>query len=147
MKQYKAKYIVLSRSRMIYWYEVRKGDSIRKQKLFGQKYLSYMFNWNCRSSVCKPTTLPQDMCAINDPLGQTHSPASSDHYSRLKFVLFCDNMEKWGRTYGNMWENNDHYRPGLGISLVDQKQFFRMTRRYVCSPREEFSSLKTFVSS
>ena len=28
------------------------------------------------------------MCAINDPLGQTHSPSSSDHYSRLKVVLF-----------------------------------------------------------
>ena len=27
------------------------------------------------------------MCAINDPLGQTHSPASSDH---LKFVLFWE---------------------------------------------------------
>ena len=26
---------------------------------------------------------------INDPLGQTHNPASSDHYFRLKFVLFC----------------------------------------------------------
>ena len=28
------------------------------------------------------------MCAINDPIGQTHSPASSNHYSRLKVVLF-----------------------------------------------------------
>ena len=28
--------------------------------------------------------------AINDPLGQTHSPASRDHYSHLKFVLFCE---------------------------------------------------------
>ena len=38
------------------------------------------------------------MCAINDPSGQIHSPASSDHYSCLKIVLFCDVLEKWGRT-------------------------------------------------
>ena len=30
------------------------------------------------------------MCAINDPLGQTHIPFSSDRYSHLKFVLFCE---------------------------------------------------------
>ena len=36
-------------------------------------------------------------CVINDPLGQTHSLASSDHY----FLLFCfDRFEKWGRTNG-----------------------------------------------
>ena len=33
---------------------------------------------------------------INDPLGQTHNLASSEHYFRLKFVLFC---EKWERSY------------------------------------------------
>ena len=27
--------------------------------------------------------------AINDPLGQTNSPASSDHYFHLKIVVFC----------------------------------------------------------
>ena len=27
----------------------------------------------------------QDMHVISDPLGQTHSPATSDHYSRLNF--------------------------------------------------------------
>ena len=26
---------------------------------------------------------------INDPLGQTHNPANSDHYSNLKIILFC----------------------------------------------------------
>ena len=30
------------------------------------------------------------MCATNDPLGQTHSPASSDHYSHLKIVMSCE---------------------------------------------------------
>ena len=31
----------------------------------------------------------KNMCAINDPLGQDHSPASGYHYSHLKFVSFC----------------------------------------------------------
>ena len=36
-------------------------------------------------------------CVINDPLGQTHSLASSDHY----FLLFYfARFEKWGRTDG-----------------------------------------------
>ena len=30
------------------------------------------------------------MCVIDDPLDQTHSPASSDHYSHLKLVLICE---------------------------------------------------------
>ena len=40
------------------------------------------------------------MRVINDPLGQTHSPASSDPYFRLNFVLFFRDFEKWARTYG-----------------------------------------------
>ena len=41
------------------------------------------------------------MCDINDPLGQSHSPASSDHYSRLKMVLFCEILKcRDGRTDG-----------------------------------------------
>ena len=36
-------------------------------------------------------------CVINDPLGQTHSLASSDRY----FLLFCfARFEKWGQTDG-----------------------------------------------
>ena len=37
----------------------------------------------------------EDICAINDPLGQIPNPASSYHYSHSKFVLFCDIFEKW----------------------------------------------------
>ena len=29
----------------------------------------------------------QDMPVLNDPLGQIHNPASSDHYSLLNFVF------------------------------------------------------------
>ena len=28
-------------------------------------------------------------CVINDPLGQAHSPTSSDHYFHASFALFC----------------------------------------------------------
>ena len=53
---------------------------------------------------------------INDPLGQTHSLASSENC----FLLFCFvRCEKWGRT-DNMCENNDPYRPWLWIGRVDQ---------------------------
>ena len=54
----------------------------------------------------------QDMSAINDPLGQTHSPASSDHYSHLKVVVLRD-FEKWGADVhtDSMCDNSDHYRP------------------------------------
>ena len=38
------------------------------------------------------------MSAIYDPLGQIHSPASSDHYSHLKIVLFC--VRTYGQTDG-----------------------------------------------
>ena len=54
------------------------------------------------------------MCAINDPLGQTHSPASSDHYSHLKVVLFCDILK------GEDRRKDGHYRPWLWVGLVDQ---------------------------
>ena len=41
----------------------------------------------------------QDMSAINDPFGQTHSPDNSDHYSRLKVDLFCELLKSGdGRT-------------------------------------------------
>ena len=52
---------------------------------------------------------------INDPLGQTHSLASSGHW----FVLL--DFEKWGRT-DDMRENNDPYRPWLWVGRVDQNK-------------------------
>ena len=39
--------------------------------------------------------MEQDACVINDPLGQTHIQASSDHYSRFNFDLFCDVLKTW----------------------------------------------------
>ena len=40
------------------------------------------------------------MCVINDPLGQTHSPASGDHcVSHMKYFFVLRHFEKWdGRT-------------------------------------------------
>ena len=43
---------------------------------------------------------------VNDPLGQTHSPTTSDHYFHLKIVLFWTIL-KYMRTCGKT-ENNDH---------------------------------------
>ena len=39
-------------------------------------------------------------CVMNDPLGQTHSSANGDHYSRFNFVLFLPDFERFGCTYG-----------------------------------------------
>ena len=61
------------------------------------------------------------MRIINDPLGQTHSPANSDHYSRLKFVLFCEILKSGDGRTDNTCENSDHYRPWLWVVLVDQQ--------------------------
>ena len=64
---------------------------------------------------------------INDPLGQTHNYASSEHY----FLLFCfSRFEKWGgrtdvrtdRRTDNMCENNYLYRQWLWVGRVDQKK-------------------------
>ena len=35
-------------------------------------------------------TKQEDVCVTNDPLGQTHSFASSDHHFHLKIALFCE---------------------------------------------------------
>ena len=35
----------------------------------------------------------RDMSVLNDPLGRIHSPASGDHYSRLKVALFYENLK------------------------------------------------------
>ena len=61
----------------------------------------------------------------NDPLGQTHSSTSSDHYFQTTFALFCDVLKSTdGRTNGNMCENNDHYLTGLWDGRVDQRKTF-----------------------
>ena len=53
----------------------------------------------------------QDIRVIDDPLGQTHNPASNDHYSRLNFVLFCGILKSGDRRTDNTCENSDHYQP------------------------------------
>ena len=58
------------------------------------------------------------MCVIIDPLGKKHIHDSSDHFSRLNFVLFASfKSEKYRQTC----ENGDHYRSCLWVGLVDQK--------------------------
>ena len=47
------------------------------------------------------------MYAIDDPLGQSHSPASSAHYSPLTIVLFCEILKSGdGRTKGRAYRQH-----------------------------------------
>ena len=52
------------------------------------------------------TSKEQDKSANNDPLGLTHSPASSDHYSHLRVVLFCEILKSGDRRTDrhNVWK-------------------------------------------
>ena len=54
----------------------------------------------------------QSMRVIKDPLGQTHSPACSNHYSRCKDCVLRD-FGKLGRT-DNTYEYSDHYQSCVG---------------------------------
>ena len=71
-----------------------------------------------------PRTSTIDMGAINDPLSQTHSPASSDHYSHwFCFVKLGTDARTEEQTDGRTdttCENSDHYRPLWWVGLVDQ---------------------------
>ena len=51
-------------------------------------------------------------CVINDPLGQTHSLASSEHCFSLKyFFVWKSGDGQWDVLTDGMCKNNDHYRP------------------------------------
>ena len=50
---------------------------------------------------------------INDPLGQTHNHAISDHWYHLKIVLFCAILKR------RMCENSNHYQLWLWLGLAD----------------------------
>ena len=84
---------------------------------------------------------------INDPLSQTHSHDSSEHY----FLLFClSRLEKWGHTYGrtdNMCENNDPYRPWLWVGRVDQfyDAYWNCTKKYCIAALGRFYLLEYHV--
>ena len=53
---------------------------------------------------------------INDPLGQTHSHASSEHC----FLLFCfSRFEKWGRTYGRTTRTKTVIPTGRDFGLAE----------------------------
>ena len=63
---------------------------------------------------------------INDPLGQTHNPASSDHCSDLNIVWFGAILKSEdGQTDGSTdttCEYSDHYQSWLWVVWVDQYQ-------------------------
>ena len=92
--------------------------------LFGKFCFDQPKSQTDSSAVAIYIYIKDKTCVINDPLGQTHSPIS---IFRRRLYLFCDilkivNVRTDGRKNGNMWENNDHYRPGLWVGWVDQKK-------------------------
>ena len=89
--------------------------------------------------ICK-CIIKQDRGVINDPLGQIHILASSDHFFFYYSVLL-DLKSGDGRTdadvrmdeqMDNMCKNNYHYQPWLWVSRVVQKNIFTM-----CTPFKE----------
>ena len=46
------------------------------------------FVTSCKVNRCSINVIRKKTCVINDPLGQTHSLASSEHCFRWKFALF-----------------------------------------------------------
>ena len=58
------------------------------------------------------------MCAINDPLGQIHSPANSYHYSHLKFCFDWRDFEKSGRTDGRASRHYDVVYESVRIAIT-----------------------------
>ena len=69
------------------------------------------------------------MRVINDPLGQTHSPANNDHYSSLNFVLFCEIFKIGDRLTDGRTDrqtdnskNSDHYRRECGSASWIKKR-------------------------
>ena len=92
-----------------------------------EKYISTVVIWKLRSRATFNQCLSKNNIdktgVINDPLGQTHSLAISEHCFRLTFDLFWK-VGTDGRTDGRtdgMCKNNDHYRPWLWVGRVDQK--------------------------
>ena len=111
---YTALYLLLVASNFIYWFQNLKiwlGEEIhtwRKSVISCctlqysnlKNFLRESFLERFYSALSLKTRIlnKQYMYAINDPLGQTHRPANSDHYSHLIFVL--REFEKWRRTDG-----------------------------------------------
>ena len=88
-------------------------------------FASSSYLWNLRIISRKASTelflrkkKPDKTGVINDPLGQTHSLASSEHC--FHFVLFCQILKSGNERTDNMYKNNYPYRPWLWVGRVDQ---------------------------
>ena len=80
---------------------------------------TYQKNMSFLTIIINKSKILQDSCTVNDPLGQTPIHASSDHYSYLSFVLFCEILKSGDGRTDNSWENSDHYRPWLWVGLMN----------------------------
>ena len=81
----------------------------------------YQTTWRDLSTSGKENkSIGNKTCVINDPLGQTHSPTTIDHYFQAT-IVFCHILKSGdGRTDGSMCKNNYDYRPGLWVGRMDQ---------------------------
>ena len=67
--------------------------------MFAQElYFKLIFSKRYCTIVLKKTN--DNKRGVNDPLGQTHRPASKDHYFQLKIILFCEILKS-----GNVMTN------------------------------------------
>ena len=83
-----------------------------------------------------------DMCAIKDPLGQTHSSASGDHNFHLKIVFALRDFEKWRRTCVKIMITNIRHC-GSADWIHAQKKVFG--HKEILLLQEERPELRTHV--
>ena len=77
------------------------------------------------SFIWHPTKKKRKTDVINDPLGQTHSLASSEYCFRLKFVLFRKVVTDARKD--DICKNNYHYQPWLWVGREDQLRISDMS--------------------
>ena len=71
------------------------------------------------------------MRVIDDPLGQTHSPASIHHYSRLNYVLFCELLKSGDGRTDRTTRANIVIPTGRDCGSAQWTTFFRCTSEFV----------------
>ena len=82
----------------------------------------------------------QAMC-VSSMIHPGQAQASSDHYSHLKFVLFCEILESGDGRTDTTCKNSDHYWPWMLVGRVDQEKVHLAVPQ---SRRVVFLSVPTF---
>ena len=87
----------------------------------------------------------QEMCAINDPLGQTHRPTSRLSLFSIETCFVLRNFEKSGWTKDKKCENSDYYCDCGSASWINTMQLFGNCIYILRSIFHEFSKNKIRV--